>query len=217
MHGSARKREEVNLYTTETFRDWFVCGCSSITHSIATALPCCTALHNSRQGQAMQNLMAAICCKNLGLHVLYSQGVWTFVDQRQLRWQREEGRPWHGVVMSWCRAAEGHRWPKRLWCEAHKHFLQKARDQVTIVICGFCGPFRKFFCSAWCNGQVGWRDLIQSQWSKVWNWVWRFGTQEEIPSNVGGTCSQGALSGCGGCRHVSIPQLNFGVCGTLRF
>ena len=61
-----QEREKVNLYTTETFKDWFVCGCSSITGSIATALLSCTALHNSKQEQAMQNLMAAICCKNLG-------------------------------------------------------------------------------------------------------------------------------------------------------
>ena len=38
------------------------------------------------------------------------------------------------IVMSWCRAAQGHRWSKRLWCEAHKHFLQKVRDQVIISL-----------------------------------------------------------------------------------
>lgn len=143
----------------------------------------------------------------------FGQGVWTFVDQRQLRWQREEGRRWRDVVILWCRdvvqpKVTGGR--NGYGAKLTNIFSKKSETKWLFLcgfcgFCGFCGPFRKFFYSAWCNGQVGWRDLIQSQWSKVWNWVWRFGTQEEIPSNVGGTSHETLCKGCGECRHVSIP------------
>ena len=191
-----QEREKVNLYTTETFKDWFVCGCSSITGSIATALLSCTALHNSKQEQAMQNLMAAICCKNLGsmaraAHLAKVFGHLLTSDN----YDDSEKKAGDGLMSWYCdvvmSCSPRSQVVETVMVRSSQTFSPKSQrpsDYFFVDFVDFVVPLGNSFILP--DAMAKWGEGISFN---------RSGLRFEIE------CGDSERKGCGECRHVSIP------------